>query len=93
MCTFSMLHDMGCHACWLQASLGWRRPISIQQIRWGGQGSQDRQPLVEVASVKSSVPLWDMTRGCDFDLIVQSPRVDGGVDTDGVLRLQAAAQV
>ena len=46
-----------------------------------------------VASVGSSAPLWDVVRGRDFDLLVQSPKVDGSVDAEGVLRLQAAAQV
>jgi hypothetical protein len=77
----------------VQASLGWRRPVSIQQLRWGERGGAASAPLVDVAAMKSSAALWDIARGRDFDLVVSSPRVDGGLTADGVLRLQAAAEV
>ena len=77
----------------MQASLGWRRPLSIQELRWGERGSIASAPLVDVASVKSSASLWDIGRGREFDLVVSSPRIDGSLDAEGVLRLQAAAEV
>ena len=43
---------------WVQAQLGWRQPVSIQQIEWG----DGDEPLLEVQSVKSSASLWDIAR-------------------------------
>lgn len=81
-----------CLGSW-QAKLGWRKPVDIEQIRWGDSSAPDANALVEVQSIKSSTSLWDVAIGREYEAVISSPRIDGSLTEAGELKLQQVAQV
>lgn len=62
-------------------------------MQWGDPADKTGHPLVEIETIRSSAPLWDIIRGREFEVTVNSPRVDGSANSQGELELQRVAQV
>ncbi|CAL8464610.1 g4145 [Coccomyxa elongata] len=76
-----------------QASLGWRKPVNIENVQWGDRASEAAGgPLVEVPSIRSSASLWDIAKGRECEVLISNPRVDGSLTDDGTFLLQQVAQ-
>lgn len=76
-----------------QVKVGWRTPMQITHVQWGDPAGTAGHALVEIDSIRGSAPLWDIVRGREFEVTVNSPRVDGSVNSQGELELQRVAQV
>ncbi|KAK9818270.1 hypothetical protein WJX72_009837 [[Myrmecia] bisecta] len=69
-----------------QASLGWRRPIIIDQLKLMEPERLGGETLVDVQQISSTRSLWSIVTGKEFDVVVTAPFVDCLMAPDGQLK-------
>ena len=80
-----------CHM--MQASMGWRKPVHIQDLALTEPAALGGEQVVSIAKITSTKPLWDIVRGRDYDLVVSEPCVDCSLLPSGQVRLERLTQV
>ena len=73
--------------------MGWRRPLQLHEVTLTEPEALGGQQLVSISKITSTLPLWDIVRGRDFDLVVSEPCVDCSLLPSGQSRLERLTQV
>ena len=77
----------------MQAEVGWRRPARIKNLRWLDSGKKDAREMATIKSASTSKSLWDIVRGCEFEVTLDKPTILGATDADGEACILKVAEV